>query len=219
MEMFKLRDTKKISLAVVFPIRDSFYDFSRFTSKKLPNRILIFSPRALDSFYNHDILIDIVSMSKFKNSIVLLFINSSGSNTRYLKYLMSKARKSNVKTLIINRFLSADEMARLFSISELNVNIPVDDQFGMSIMEGALMGSVPILNRHIKSYHEIIGLKNAIYIDPYSIKEASEILDCIITNKKLHKKICKINRKIFKNRGESRILENLMELISKVIRR
>ncbi|NJE27106.1 hypothetical protein E3E22_10890, partial [Thermococcus sp. MV5] len=74
-------------------------------------------------------------------------------------------------------------MARLFLISDFNVNIPFDDQFGMSIMEGALLCSVPVLNKHIRSYRELMGQKNAIFIDPYSIKKASRTIDNAIVNK------------------------------------
>ncbi|ASJ11446.1 hypothetical protein A3L14_00450 [Thermococcus thioreducens] len=218
-EILELRDIEKLSLYTIFPVRNSFYKPTDYPIKKSSSCFLIFSPRALRPFYNHDILIDIISMSKFRNSIVLLFINSFGHNNKYVENIASKAKNLNIKVSIINRFLSADEMARLFSISEFNVNIPVDDQFGMSIMEGALLCSIPILNKHVKSYRELMGQKNAIFIDPYSIEEASKLIDSILANRKLHKKMCRINRKIFRNRKESNVVENLTEVIFKVIER
>ncbi|WP_206205574.1 hypothetical protein, partial [Thermococcus sp. MV5] len=162
--------------------RSPFY-MNAHSIRKSPDYFLVFSPRAMHPFYNHHFLVEIISRSKFKKQIILLFINHSKIKDKYLKDIISRTKQEGIKVSLINRLLSADEMARLFLISDFNVNIPFDDQFGMSIMEGALLCSVPVLNKHIRSYRELMGQKNAIFIDPYSIKKASRTIDNAIVNK------------------------------------
>lgn len=108
-------------------------------------------------------------------------------------------------------------MARMFLLSDFNVNIPMDDQFGMSIMEGALLCSVPVLNKNIWSYYDIMSYKNAIFVDPYSPEEAAKTLDNAFSDKKFQRKMCRINRKIFENRRESIVIDNLRTVINRIL--
>ncbi|KUH33793.1 hypothetical protein APY94_04530 [Thermococcus celericrescens] len=216
-EMWGVRNSRKMFLTIIFPIRDAFYSYKINTIRKSPRYTLIFSPRTLLPFYNHHLLVEVLSRSEFKEQLVLLFIDTSNLKTVYAQHVVSKAKEYGIKTSVIPRFLSAEEMARMFLLSDFNVNIPTDDQFGMSIMEGALLCSVPVLNKNIWSYCDIMSYKNAIFVDPYSPDEAARTLTNALSDKKFRRKMCRVNRKVFENRRESIVIDNLRAVINRVL--
>ena len=169
---FRVPEKKIETSFVVFNVDPCFYRFREVQKVKLKEiwgirkRYIAISPRTLNEHYNHHKVIEGIGQLKddIRNNLELVIIGN-GQN-KYLQNLLDLAKQLNVHVLHINKFVSAEEMAELHNISHININIPLHDQFGHSIIEGCLCGSVPLLSDKIGNYRELM----------------KENINCIYTN-------------------------------------
>ncbi|KKG72670.1 glycosyltransferase [Methanosarcina mazei] len=161
------------SSKIVFPLSPSFKkheDLQKQAIKKrwgLSKRYIIFSPRTVDKHYNHHILLEAISCldDSLKEKIQIVF--TGFGNKKYLSRLIEIGKKNNLNVVNLNKFLTPEEMADIYNISAINVNIPKQDQFGRSIMEGCLCGCIPLLNIEIPTYHDFLkDGENCFYVKP-----------------------------------------------------
>lgn len=150
----------------------------------LGKRHIIFSPRACRSLYQHHLLIKAVSLLddnlKQNIQIVLTQLHTSSELLSYTEELKILADNLNVSLHIIPRRLNPEEMAEIYNVSIMNVNIPDIDQFGRSIIEGCLCGCIPLLNDEIIHYHERLEhKKNCVFVKPNPQSIAEGIVDII----------------------------------------
>lgn len=137
----------------------------------ITKKYVIFSPRTCKTIYQHDILIKAVGElnSELRDNIEIVVTKTSNADDveECIEYLNQTASDADVTLNVISKRLSSNEMAEVYNISHINVNIPNNDFFGRSIMEGAVCGSVPLLNEEIESYHEhMVHGKNCIMTKP-----------------------------------------------------
>jgi hypothetical protein len=154
---------KKIETSfVIFNVDSCFYRFEEEQKVKLrekwgiSKKYIAISPRTLKDHYNHHKVIEGIGKLKYeiRNNLELVIIGN-GQND-YLQKLLDLAKQLNVHIKHINKYVSAEEMAEIQNISDININIPAHDQFGHSIIEGCLCGSVPLLSSKISNYHEFM---------------------------------------------------------------
>ena len=169
----------------------------------LGKRHIIFSPRVCRSLYQHHLLIEAVSLLddnlKRDVQIVLTQANTSNELISYTSELKQLAENLDVSLKIIPKRLSPEEMAEIYNVSIMNVNIPDIDQFGRSIIEGCLCGCIPLLNDEIIHYHERLEhKKNCIFVKPNPQSIADGIADIIDNYKEYYERMYKNNYLIFK---------------------
>jgi hypothetical protein len=161
------------SSKIVFPLSPSFKKYSesqkQILKKKweLSDKYVIFSPRTVDKHYNHHILLKAISCldDRLKKKIQIVFTGFGNKN--YLNRLIEIGEKNNLDVVNLNKFLTPEEMAEIYNISSINVNIPKQDQFGRSIMEGCLCDCIALLNVEIPTYHDFLkDSENCFYVKP-----------------------------------------------------
>jgi hypothetical protein len=160
---------------------------------KIKRRYVIVSPRSLTEHYNHHLVIEGLGNldDKFKKNIQLIIIGLS--NKKYIQHLKIIGKRLNIEILHLKKYITPREMSEIFNISDININIPKHDQFGHSIIEGCLCGSVPLLSNKIGNYHELMKENiNCIYTNETHHDIAIKIAH-IIKNYNSIKEICFLN--------------------------
>ena len=184
----------------------------------IEGKYVIFSPRALKPLYNHDILLRAIGMMKNKKDIHVV-LSGRRVNKKYKDKLKKIVREEKLNVLFLNRTLTPSEMAELYSLSLINVNIPKHDGVARSIVEGMLCGSIPLLNSRIDVYREFFNYKSVVFVDPIPNRVAYGI-DYVINNiynTNNYKTFKKININIVsKNFDWKRNMSILYEEISKI---
>jgi len=207
---FQIPDNKIDSSIVIWNINKCFKIIPEKELDVIKNkwnikkRYIIFSPRTLSAFYNHHTLLEGINHldEKWKRDIQV--IAKGIHEDSYFQNLLDLASKYKIELTIINKYLSPMEMAELFNLSLINVNIPKNDLFGTSIQEGCLCGSIPLLNIDIPTYHEYMKDKiNCFYVKPDSTDIAEKIEDILNRCHHLRTIISKNNVNLFSHRQNS----------------
>jgi len=157
-------------------------------------RYVIFSPRSVTELYNHHLIVEGISHlnNSLKDNIQLIIIGTRDDS--YAKHIVQLGEKFNIDILHINNYITPEEMAEIFNISHININIPKQDHFGHSIIEGCLCGTVPLLSDKISNYRELMKENtNCIYTNeiPYDI--ANKIVSIINDFNNIKDKLYKNN--------------------------
>lgn len=184
-------------------------------------RYIFFSPRTLDEHYNHHLLLEAINLlDEGKKKDIEVVITGVGDK-KYIEKLLLFAQRNQIRIKNLDKFLTPQEMAEIFNISHVNVNIPKHDQFGRSIIEGSFCGSIPLLNIDIPTYHDEVKDKvNCIYTRAER-KEIAEKIVYILENCEGIKAITfKNNVSLFQKRQDIRgntalLVERLEELATK----
>jgi glycosyltransferase involved in cell wall biosynthesis len=207
---FQIPDNKIDSSIVIWNINKCFKIFPEQDLDLIKNkwnikkRYIIFSPRTLSEFYNHHILLEGINQldEKWKRDIQVIAVGIDEES--YIHNLLDLASKYKIELTIINKYLSPMEMAELYNLSHLNVNIPKHDLFGMCIQEGCLCGSIPLLNIDIPTYHEYMKDKiNCFYVKLDSTDIAEKIENILNRCHHLKATISKNNVNLFIHRQNS----------------
>ncbi|WP_269849861.1 glycosyltransferase [Methanosarcina horonobensis] len=145
----------------------------------MDSKYVIFSPRTADGLYNHHILVKAVSFLEddLKKDIQIVITGYTGAGNRdYLNRLIEIGKENNVCMVNLDKFLTPQEMAEIYNISSINVNIPKHDQLARSIMEGCLCGCIPLLNVEIPAYHDLFkNEENCVFVEPEPEAVATKI--------------------------------------------
>jgi glycosyltransferase involved in cell wall biosynthesis len=144
---------------------------------------VIFLPRSNMPVYNNlEYIIALKNLDPdIKNNLKILLVN--WGNKKYLQEIKTQAKKIKVDLTILN-YLTKKEMAEIYSISDMSVNIPDNDNLGGSIIESILCGTPVLLNNKINTYKELyIDKKYCLYVSPNSEKDLIEKTNFLIKNK------------------------------------
>ena len=219
---YNVPSNKIKSNVVIFYLDNIFKKFSLELTQKigdkwnLSKKYIIFSPRTLTEVYNHRLLIEGVNLldESLKNELQIII--TGFGDQKYIEDLILLAKTYNIDLINMQRKLTPNEMAELFNVSLINVNIPKHDQFGMSIIEGCVCGSIPLLNNEISNYHEWMKHgANCVFVDPLPDDIAAKI-KYIINNADKIKEMFYLNNI---NTFEKRILtdKNAQELANNIV--
>ncbi len=107
-------------------------------------------------------------------------------------------------------------MAEIYNVSVLNVNIPIHDQFGRSVMEGCLCGTISLLNYNVPAYHDFLKEnENCFFVDTYPKLIAEKVSFILNNHEKYSNLFYQSNCEIFeKYQDVSNIYKNLAETIA-----
>jgi glycosyltransferase involved in cell wall biosynthesis len=135
---------------------------------KIPSKSqVILSNRSMSPIYNIRTIIE--SIPKVLNEIddaVFILIKGFGDD-EYLTQMENLVKESRFgdRVRILTRQLSQYEMAIFNNMSDAFISIPNSDQFCLTILEGMVCGSIPIVSQ-LKSYTQYLkNDSNAIFVD------------------------------------------------------
>ncbi len=139
---------------------------------------VIFSPRTAARHYRIEMVVRAVAQLHRSGQTVRLVVAAGpGADRAYLARLQQLVGQSRLQdaVVIIEHELTADQMADLYRSAVATVSIPVDDQFGASVLEAMACGSVPIVSR-LPAYRQYLtDGENALFVngdDPGELAKA-----------------------------------------------
>lgn len=139
----------------------------------------IFSPRVIRPVYNHKKILEAFSLiaKDYPDYSLIMMFYLMNKMKDYWQQLRDYSRELGIddKIIWIKKMLSENEMADLYSVSEILINIPKYDQLSSTLLEGLSCGCFVIVS-NLKPYYEIVrNHYNGIILsnnDPASIKTA-----------------------------------------------
>lgn len=157
---------------------------------KFDERYLI-SPRSCRAFYR--IMSILKSYNRIKEKIIHnLIIMKSNANKQYWQKILDYIRKNNLeeRVILIEEFVNPEEMAVLYSISDITISFPKRDFRPPTLFEAMACESFIIVS-DLKVQKYLVNNSNC-----FKAKDESELGDKIIEvleHKDLKSKICKKN--------------------------
>ncbi|AKB41520.1 glycosyltransferase family 4 protein [Methanosarcina mazei] len=222
--LFGVSYDKVESSKVVFPVNPSFKKYNDSQKQeirkkwKIFKKYVIFSPRTVNKHYNHHILLEAINLLDDNLKTEIQIVITGFGDKDYLNRLIEIGKKNNLDVVNLNKFLTPQEMAEIYNISLINVNIPNHDQFGRSIVEGCLCDCVPLLNIEIPAYHDLLkDNENCIYVKPEPEAIAAKI-EWILKNQENFINFYVRNAKLFlEYQNTKQVYNELTATIEKIV--
>lgn len=143
----------------------------------LNSKTIIIFPRGLDKLYNAEVLINSMPhvLKIFPEALFIFKYYIHENHDTIIKNLLLNLDKLGINKhnyLFIGE-LSYPQLLKLYSLSKVFISIPSSDSISISLIEGILMGAVPILS-DIPANREIMKEKDELIvpIDPLKLAEA-----------------------------------------------
>lgn len=154
----------------------------------------IFSPRALQKFYNHHILFDNIEYieKELERDIKLIFVDFN-ADIKYKERLLEVKKKYN-KHIILIPTMSQQELWELYRNIDVVISIPYSDGFPVTLIESSF-SLKPVIWINKWQYEQV--MPNELIIDSYNIEQVIETLKYYLENQK--KIITKIREKYKSN--------------------
>jgi hypothetical protein len=123
--------------------------------KNIDNEIIIFSPRALQSFYNHHLLWENIEGIKNKlwTNFKLKFIRYNENKKYYLELLKIKKEYPNNIEILNN--LSQEELAEEYINSHIVISIPNNDWMPVTLLE-SIFTNTPLIWINLIDYNKVL---------------------------------------------------------------
>lgn len=184
---------------------------------KLSNEdIVIFSPRAIKSFYNHHLLLSAINLinKNISKKIKIIFIKYG--DKKYYEKLFKDFSYLKKYCIVIDNILTPKEMAEIYNISDITVSLPLNDGIGKSNVEAILCGSIVLLNEEIKNYK--ILFRNGKYCKytkptPESIAKSIENIIIDLESFKVEQERIRILRFIDWEKNKKQIINKIKKVI------
>lgn len=157
---------------------------------------VVFSPRTASRHYRIDVLVRAIRCLHNQGCRFHLVVAAgAGADRNYVARLRRIARDSGLcaAVTIIERPLSSEEMAQLYRRATATVSIPIDDQFGASVLEAMACGSVPIVAR-LSAYRRYLEHgENGLYVSGEDPEELADAIRRALTDEPLKQRCVRIN--------------------------
>ena len=200
-------------------------NISQFENVKVPKQFyedmeiptdakVIFSPRAMNSLYRIDIIVEAFFNleRKIKNTfLILLNYATDPDYLHYINCLVNKRTNKNKVKLLLDLPLPYPNINLLYAISSVTVSIPKTDGMPQTTYESFAAGC-PVVGSDLSTYdgildHEHSGLR----VSGNSAKEVSDAIFRVISEKTLREKIINNSKKIVLKYGNIYTETNKME--------
>lgn len=159
----------------------------------IKSKYVILSPRAVKRMYNHHLVLDAISMLPIKNDITFV-ITGFGDDKTYREKIVRIANNKGIRLLDTNRFLNPKEMAELYNISSIAVNIPSVEDLGRSPFEAILCNSVTLLNKNSGPQREVFRDGKYCKFVELDVKNIADSIESILDNPEEYKDEVEYNR-------------------------
>ena len=175
---------------------------STFDELVLPSDVpVVFSPRMAAPHYRIHVLVRAIRHLYIRGKAAHLVIATGfGARMQYVASLRKLVREAGLcrAVTIVERPLSSEEMARLYRRAAATVSIPVDDQFGASVLEAMACGSVPIVSR-LPAYRQYLrDGENALYVLGDDPVELAGAIDRVLADAALRRRCADVNPAIIR---------------------
>lgn len=162
---------------------------------------VVFSPRTAAPHYRIDVLIRAIHLLHTRGQAVHLVIATGvGARTQYVAMLRELVRKTGLcgAITVVEHPLSEAQMARLYRRAAATVSIPIDDQFGASVLEAMACGSVPIVSR-LPAYRQYLrDGENTLYVWGDDPVELAGAIDRVLADAALRRRCADANPAIIR---------------------
>jgi len=191
-------DKKKIK-KIQFGIDKSQFELAHNVKldTEIKNKNVIIFPRGLDPLYNVSLFIESIPkvLEKFPDALFVIKYYNNKDNLKRVEEvkLKLKALKINESNYLFIGGLEYLQLIKLYSISSVFVSIPSSDSISISLIEGMIMGSVPVVS-DIPANREIVDGTNGILVSLNSNSLAKAIIE-ILSNHSVWKENLRNNKK------------------------
>ncbi len=200
-------------------------DISHFEKTKVPREFykkmgiplrskIIFSPRAMSSFYRIEKIVEAFASVSGKYNDVFLILLDYNTDEEYLdkviKLIESKNLKNSVKLFsnIPNPFL---DMNLLYAMSFVTISIPESDGMPQSMLE-SFAAECPVISSNLSTYDEILTHNfSGIRVSGTDIDEISKAIVKLLDDEKFALKIVKNAKKIVAQKGDINVATDKIE--------
>lgn len=171
---------------------------------------------SLNKLKNQKNIIDIVSKLKNKKLVKLLLIGNGG-DINYIKELKLLAIKKDVN-LSIRTNVSRKSLIKEYKKSKLFLFNPINEPFGIVVLEALRCGLPVILGNNCGGYNEIITEKNGYLIPPDSMEKWTTAINKLLTNDLFWIKISRYNYKYSSKFSDNCMNREMYRLIDKTLK-
>jgi len=185
------------------------------------NNIVITLGYSADPCKNHEYMIDeIMSLNQVIKNLFIFIPMTYGSNEHrehIKKYCQETLQKNNVRYVILEDYMSDQEVAVLRNITDIMVNVQDTDAFSASMQESLYAGSI-VINGSWLNYDELT--KRGAYYETISELKPGALsskIEYIIHNFYSLKEKAKINKEIIKNINDFNMIENWVKVYNKIL--
>ena len=158
---------------------------------------VIFSPRRLVPSMRHHLIIHAIGkMYPEHMNIKIIFIKYGNYDKKYIKELIRLSNDYGIKrNLIFLDFIQNNEMADLYNVADIVINMPDNDGLPVTLIEAGFC-QIPVLTVYLDAYDELyVNDKNMFIINENSnhmVYKLSQLLKYIL----FENKSSEINKKI-----------------------
>jgi len=99
------------------------------------DELLLFSPRAIDSLYNIDIILDALALLKRQGVVFKCMFTYAFGNENYAKLCAQAEQLGIVDNLVWLGFMQYDEMPEAYNASDIVISVPSSDSSPKSVYE------------------------------------------------------------------------------------
>lgn len=117
----------------------------------------------------------------------LVLAGAKGKNFKNIQKRISFSKYK--KDIILPGYIEADDLDPLFEGADVFIFPSLYEGFGLPIIE-AMANGVPVITSNVSSLPEV-AKGGAILVDPHSVAEITQSLYTILTDKELHRDLCK----------------------------
>lgn len=170
---------------------------------------------SINKLKNQKEIINIVSKLKTKKLVRLMLIGNGG-DINYIKQLKLLAIKNDVN-LSIRTNVSRVNLIKEYKKSKIFLFNPMNEPFGIVVLEALRCGLPVILGNDGGGYNEIITEKNGYLIPPNSIDKWVNTINKLLVNDSLWEKISRYNYEYSSKFSDKNMNREMYRLIDKIL--
>jgi glycosyltransferase involved in cell wall biosynthesis len=180
---------------------------------------IILSNRNMAPQYEIESIIDAIPyVLKSHPDATFVFIRGSGSS-KFENKMKLKARKLGIinNTRFISRLITPKTMAIYLNMADAAMSIPKCGQFGASILEGMICGSIPIVSDIPVHRELLVNGENAFLVNSDNPRQVAEAITYCIEHPEMKQQFYKMSKNIIEQRWNwdknARKMEEMYEKI------
>ncbi len=200
-----------LRLEVIYPGIDT----SLYRSSK-PRSINLISVGSINSLKRQDFFVDVMSKLPNKTNITLTLVGNGGDQ-KYIDMIKKRASEKNIRVRILLN-ISSNDLINEYSRSYLYLYAPIDEPFGISVLEAMAAGLPIICYSKGGGYVEILrNHNNGAIIDSLNPNTWAIKVNEFILDKKRWKKVSETNRVYVKNNFDQAIMNRkIYQLLKRI---
>ncbi len=161
-------------------VNDKYCKKESFKPIELQDKFIILFIGRFSKEKSHEVLINAIKYSKYKEDIQLVFAGSGPRRNKLIKC----AKKAKINMPIMN-FYSRDELIKVINYADLYCHPSVAEIEAISCLEAICCGKVPVISNSERSATKYFALDNLSLFECNNSKDLASKIDFWIENPKL----------------------------------